>query len=55
MRLDTRIDFKVNKDFGVYFAVDNATNAPIETDETTTFVKSYDEPRVFRIGVRFRE
>jgi vitamin B12 transporter len=53
--VDARISYQVSKDWGVYLAAENLTDAAIETGQTADHVKSYDEPRVIRIGVRFRE
>jgi vitamin B12 transporter len=53
--VDARISYQVSRDWGVYLAAENLTDAAIETGQTADHVKSYDEPRVIRIGVRFRE
>ncbi len=53
--VDGRITYQLTPDWGVYVAVENLTNAAIETGQTADHVLSYDEPRVFRIGIRFRE
>jgi vitamin B12 transporter len=53
--VDARISYQITKDWGVYVSAENLTDAAIETGQTADHVKSYDEPRVFRIGVRFRE
>jgi outer membrane receptor protein involved in Fe transport len=53
--VDARVEYRVTPDWGVYVAAENLTNAAIETGQTADHVISYDEPRVFRIGVRFRE
>ncbi len=53
--VDARVSYQVTRDWGVYLAADNLTDAAIETGQTADHVKSYDEPRVIRIGVRFRE
>ena len=53
--VDARIVYQVSKDWGVYLAAENLTDAAIETSQTADRVKSYDEPRVIRIGVRFRQ
>ena len=47
--------YQVTADWGVYVAAENLGDAAIETGQTADHVKSYDEPRVFRIGLRFRE
>jgi vitamin B12 transporter len=49
-----RADFKVNADWTAYIAADNLLDARIETDQTADHVKSYDAPRVVRVGLRFR-
>jgi outer membrane receptor protein involved in Fe transport len=52
--LDLRLDWAATKNFGVYVEADNVTNTALATDETANFIKSYDEPRVIRFGLRFR-
>lgn len=52
--LDTRVDWRVNKDWGVFIAAENLTDTALETGQTADRVKSYDEPRVIRFGFKFR-
>jgi outer membrane receptor protein involved in Fe transport len=53
--VDARVSYQLTRDWGVYLAADNLTDAAIETGQTADHVKSYDEPRVIRVGIRFRE
>jgi vitamin B12 transporter len=53
--VDARVSYQLTPDWGVYLAAENLTDAAIETGQTADHVKSYDEPRVIRIGVRFRQ
>ena len=53
--VDVRVAYQVSRDWGVYLAAENITDAAIETGQTADRVRSYDEPRVIRIGVRFRQ
>ena len=52
--VDLRVDWQVTPHFGLFASGENLANAAIATDETVNLVKSYDEPRVFRFGLRFR-
>jgi outer membrane receptor protein involved in Fe transport len=52
--VDTRVDWRITKDWGVYIAAENLTDTALETGQTADRVKSYDEPRVIRFGFRFR-
>jgi vitamin B12 transporter len=52
--VDTRLDWQVNRDWGVFVAAENLTNTALETGQTADRVKSYDEPRVIRFGFKFR-
>jgi len=52
--LDTRVDWRVSKDWGVFIAAENLTDTALETGQTADHVKSYDEPRVIRFGFKFR-
>jgi vitamin B12 transporter len=53
--VDAQVEYRLTPDWGVYVAAENLTNAAIETGQTADHVISYDEPRVFRVGVRFRQ
>jgi outer membrane receptor protein involved in Fe transport len=53
--VDARVSYQITRDWGVYLAAENLTDAAIETGQTADHVLSYDAPRVIRIGVRFRE
>jgi len=52
--VDLRLDWQATHNWGVFLAVDNLADAALATDQTATFIRSYDEPRVFRFGFRFR-
>ena len=52
--VDTRLDWQVSKDWGVFVAAENLSNTALETGQTADHVKSYDEPRVIRFGFKFR-
>jgi vitamin B12 transporter len=52
--VDLRLDWQATKNFGVYIAAENLTDTALATDETANFIRSYDEPRVIRFGLRFR-
>lgn len=52
--VDTRLDWQVNKDWGLFVAAENLTDTALETGQTADHVKSYDEPRVIRFGFKFR-
>jgi outer membrane receptor protein involved in Fe transport len=52
--VDARVSYRITRDFSVFLAAENLTNAAIETGQTADRVLSYDEPRVIRIGLRFR-
>ena len=52
--VDLRVDWQIRPEFGLFVSGENLANAAVATDETANFVKSYDEPRVFRFGLRFR-
>jgi outer membrane receptor protein involved in Fe transport len=52
--VELRLDWQATKDLGVYVMAQNLTDAAIATDQTANFIKSYDEPRVIRFGLRFR-
>ena len=52
--VDLRLDWQVMPNLGLFVSGENLANAAVVTDETANFVKSYDEPRVFRFGLRFR-
>ncbi len=49
---DLRADWRLNRSLGLFLAVDNLTNARVQTAETADFIYSYDAPRVIRVGVR---
>ena len=52
--VDTRLDWQVSRDWGVFIAAENLTDTALETGQTADHVKSYDEPRVIRFGFKFR-
>lgn len=52
--VNLRLDWQTTPNWGMYLAVDNLTDTALATDQTATFIRSYDEPRVFRFGFRFR-
>ena len=39
----------------MFLEADNVTDTALATDQTATFVRSYDEPRVFRFGFRLKD
>jgi outer membrane receptor protein involved in Fe transport len=49
---DFRADWRLNSRLGVFLAVDNLTDAKVQTAETADLIYSYDAPRVVRVGVR---
>ncbi|MBX3479119.1 MAG: TonB-dependent receptor [Caulobacter sp.] len=51
--LGLRADWSLSPKAGVWLAIDNVTDARVETAETATGLSSYDAPRGFRIGLRF--
>jgi vitamin B12 transporter len=52
--LSLRLDWQATPNWGVFLAADNVTDTALATDQTATFVRSYDEPRVFRFGFRIK-
>ena len=52
--LGLRLDWQATSSLGLYVAAENLTAAALATDETANFVRSYDEPRVIRFGLRFK-
>jgi outer membrane receptor protein involved in Fe transport len=48
------LDWQASRHLGVFVAVDNLTDAAVATDQTADHIRVYDEPRVFRFGLRFR-
>lgn len=52
--LDLRADWRVTPGVGLYAALDNATDARVETAETADGISSYDAPRTFRVGIVWR-
>lgn len=52
--VDLRLDWQITRNLALFVAGENLANAAIATDETVNLVKSYDEPRVIRFGLRFR-
>jgi outer membrane receptor protein involved in Fe transport len=51
--LDLRADWRVGAST-LYAALDNATDARVETAQTADGISSYDTPRTFRVGVVWR-
>ncbi len=54
VRVDARLDLAVGEGFGVYAAADNLLDRRIPTAVAGDGSISYDEPRVFRVGVTLR-
>jgi outer membrane receptor protein involved in Fe transport len=52
--LDLRADWRVSEGATLYAAIDNATDADVETAQTADGISSYDAPRTFRIGLIWR-
>jgi outer membrane receptor protein involved in Fe transport len=52
--LDTRLDWQVTKDWGVFVGAENLADTALETGQTADHVKSYDKPRTIRFGFKFR-
>jgi outer membrane receptor protein involved in Fe transport len=52
--VDLRVDWQVASHLGLFVSGENLGDAAIATDETVNLIKSYDEPRVIRFGLRFR-
>jgi outer membrane receptor protein involved in Fe transport len=52
--LSLHLDWQATPNWSVFLAADNVTDTALATDQTATFVRSYDEPRVFRFGFRVR-
>jgi outer membrane receptor protein involved in Fe transport len=48
------LDWQATRHVGLFVAVDNVTDTALATDQTADRVRVYDEPRVFRFGLRFR-
>jgi vitamin B12 transporter len=53
--LGFRLDWQATRNWGVFLEADNVTDTALATDQTATFVRSYDEPRVFRFGFRLKD
>lgn len=51
--LGLRADWRLSPKADLWLAIDNVTDAAVETAETATGLSSYDAPRGFRIGLRF--
>jgi outer membrane receptor protein involved in Fe transport len=52
--LGFRLDWQAARNWGVFVEADNVTDTALATDQAATFVRSYDEPRVFRFGFRIK-
>ncbi len=52
--LDIRADWRVTPSASLYAALDNATDASVETAQTADGFSSYDAPRTLRIGIIWR-
>lgn len=51
---DLRADWRVTPTFDLYAAVDNLTDAMVETGETADGIESFDTPRTIRVGLIWR-
>jgi len=51
---DLRADWRVTTGLGLYVAVDNLTDAEVETGQTADGVESFDMPRTVRVGLVWR-
>ncbi|MDP1737638.1 MAG: TonB-dependent receptor [Caulobacter sp.] len=51
---DLRADWRATPAFGLYAAIDNLTDAAVETGETANGIESFDMPRTVRIGLIWR-
>lgn len=51
---DLRADWRVTTGLGLYAAVDNLTDAEVETGQTADGVESFDMPRTVRVGLVWR-
>ncbi|MGZ3343654.1 MAG: TonB-dependent receptor [Caulobacteraceae bacterium] len=49
-----RLDWQTTPNWGVFLGVDNLADTALATDQTADRTHVYDEPRVFRFGIRFR-
>jgi vitamin B12 transporter len=54
LQLDMRAGWKVGRDGEAYLAVDNVTNARLETGETADGIESLITPRTWRVGYTIR-
>ena len=52
--VELRADWKAGKDWGLFLSAENLSNTALETGQTADHVKSYDEGRTIRFGLRFR-
>ncbi len=50
--IDARATWRLGETAAVYLAVDNVTDARIETSETGLGVEGYAAPRTARVGLR---